>query len=376
MTLRMVPMASYDFEQRADGTVLRLSGRYTIARLGSVIDQIRADLSSHPAVSAIDLAAIERIDTVGAWLVDQLAKSSGAAIVGASSEAERLISAVRGADEPVQMRPDRANPLVRMVSETGAAVLLISHEFLNLIAFFGETMLGLGRMVRNPRRIRWPAVITRIEAVGVNALAIIGLMLFLVGIVIAQQGAVQLEQFGLQVFTINLVGRASVRELGLLMAAIMVAGRSGSAFAAQIGTMKLTEEVDALRTIGVSPVEALTAPRVIATLLMMPLLGFYASIASMLGGMIYCWYGLDIAPSTYIRMMQDIIPMTDFWAMLIKAPVFGIIIAVTGCYHGMQVKANAEEVGLRTTAAVVQGIFLVIVLDAFFAVFFSSLGWN
>ncbi len=186
----------------------------------------------------------------------------------------------------------------------------------------------------------------------------------------------QLEQFGLEVFTINLVGRSSIRELGLLMTAIMVAGRSGSAFAAQIGTMKLTEEVDAMRTIGVSPMEALVLPRVFATLLLMPLLGFYAAIWAIIGGGIYCWVGVGIPPLTYVQLLQDIIPMTDLYAMLIKAPVFGILIALTGCYHGMQVKANAEEVGLRTTAAVVQGIFLVIVLDAFFAVFFSSLGWN
>ena len=181
----------------------------------------------------------------------------------------------------------------------------------------------------------------------------------------------------MSIFTINLVGRASVRELGLLMTAIMVAGRSGSAFAAQIGTMKLTEEVDAMRTIGVSPMEALTLPRVLATVIMMPLLGFYASSRGdarrdALAGT----SGSTSRHAAYVRQLQDIIPMTDFWALLIKAPVFGIIIAVTGCYHGMQVKANAEEVGQRTTAAVVQGIFLVIVLDAFFAVFFTAMGWS
>jgi phospholipid/cholesterol/gamma-HCH transport system permease protein len=185
-----------------------------------------------------------------------------------------------------------------------------------------------------------------------------------------------LEQFGLDVFTINLVGRITLRELGVLMTAIMVAGRSGSAFAAQIGTMKLTEEIDAMRTIGVSPLEALVVPRVIAAVLMMPLLGFYAALMAILGGLIFCWVGLDIPPLTFIQRLREIVPMTDLWVGLIKAPVFGAIIAITGCYHGMQVQANAEEVGLRTTAAVVQGIFLVIVLDAFFAVFFTSIGWN
>ena len=368
--------AEYSIVGDGADAILQLRGRFTLARIGEVHDDLQAAVAGHGAISAIDLSGIERIDTVGAWLVERLAKSTGAQVRGASPEAEILIEAVQRADQPVQVRPDTASPLVRFTEQVGASIKLIFKEFFQLVAFFGEALLASGRLLAHPRRIRWPAVVRGFETVGVNALVIIGLMCFLIGIVIAQQGAVQLEQFGLEVFTINLVGRASVRELGLLMTAIMVAGRSGSAFAAQIGTMKLTEEVDAMRTIGVNPTEALTLPRVFATLLLMPLLGFYASIAAVVGGGIYCWVGLGIPPLTYVQLLQDIIPMTDLYAMLIKAPVFGILVAITGCYHGMQVKANAEEVGLRTTAAVVQGIFLVIVLDAFFAVFFSSIGWN
>jgi phospholipid/cholesterol/gamma-HCH transport system permease protein len=193
--------------------------------------------------------------------------------------------------------------------------------------------------------------------------------------VIAQQGAVQLAQFGAEVFTINLIGRMSVKELGLLMTAIMVAGRSGSAFAAQIGSMKLAEEVDAMRTIGVSPMEALVLPRILATVILMPLLGFYAALVSIIGGGIFSWLSLDIPPVTFVQRIREVVPMTDLWQALIKAPVFGLIIAMAGCFQGMQVEGNAEAVGLRTTAAVVQGIFLVIVLDAFFAVFFTSIGW-
>jgi len=155
----------------------------------------------------------------------------------------------------------------------------------------------------------------------------------------------------------------------------MVAGRSGSAFAAQLGSMKLAEEVDAMRTIGVSPMEALILPRVISTIILMPLLGFYASVIAILGGGIFCWIDLDIPPITFIQRLQEVVPITDLWVGLIKGPVFGLIIAMSGCYQGMQVEGNAEEVGLRTTASVVQAIFLVIVLDAFFAVFFSSIGW-
>ena len=371
-------MLAADYRLEGDGAdaTLFLLGRLTIARIGGVHERLMADLSAHGPLKAVDLSGVERIDTVGAWLVRRIVDANGGQLIGASKEATVLMAAVDRSDQPVQIRPDRRSPFVRFVSEMGRSVRNSFDEFAGIIAFFGATLVTSLSLLRHPRRIRWHAVITRFEAVGVNALGIVGLMCFLIGIVIAQQGAVQLKQFGLEIFTVNLVGRSAVRELGLLMTAIMVAGRSGSAFAAQLGTMKLTEEVDAMRTIGVSPMEALVLPRVLATTLMMPLLGFYAAMAAILGGGLFCWWGLEVPPLTYIELLRDIIPMTDLWSMLIKAPVFGTIIAVTGCYQGMQVKANAEEVGMRTTAAVVQGIFLVIVLDAFFAVFFTSIGWN
>ncbi len=233
--------------------------------------------------------------------------------------------------------------------------------------FLAGRALGLGTTL---------TTVHRFEVVGVSALGIIGLMSFLIGIVIAQQGAVQLRQFGAEVFTINLVGRITLRELGVLMTAIMVAGRSGSAFAAQLGTMKLTEEIDAMRTIGVSPMEALVVPRTLAVVLMMPLLGFYSSLVAIIGGGLLCWVSLDIPPVTYIQRLREVVPMTDLYVGLVKAPVFGAIIAMAGCFQGMQVEGDAEQVGTRTTAAVVQAIFLVIVLDAFFAVFFTWIGWT
>jgi phospholipid/cholesterol/gamma-HCH transport system permease protein len=155
----------------------------------------------------------------------------------------------------------------------------------------------------------------------------------------------------------------------------MVAGRSGSAFAAQLGSMKLAEEIDAMRTIGVSPMEALIVPRVLATVMLMPLLGFYAAVVAIIGGGIFCWIDLGIPPVTFVQRLQEVVPLNDLWVGLLKAPVFGLLIAICGCYQGMQVEGNAEEVGLRTTASVVQAIFLVIVIDAVFAVFFSSIGW-
>lgn len=366
----------FSIEGEGPNATLLLSGRLTLARIEGIADRLRDAVEAHGNLAQVDVSSVDRMDTVGAWLVTRIASAANAKIVGESPQIEALFEAVGRADQPVSIRPQSINPLVRLTNEVGASVKQTSGEFLGLLAFFGEALKSTFALLRNPGRIRWTAMITRFESVGVNALAIVGVMSFLIGIVIAQQGAVQLRQFGLDIFTVNLVGRASVRELGLLMTAIMVAGRSGSAFAAQLGTMKLTEEVDALRTIGVSPMEALVLPRVFATLLMMPLLGFYASLAAIIGGGVFCWIGLEIPPLTYVQLLRDIIPMTDLWALLIKAPVFGLVVAITGCYHGMQVKSNAEEVGLRTTDAVVQGIFLVIVLDAFFAVFFTGIGWN
>ncbi|BBB07643.1 MULTISPECIES: ABC transporter permease [unclassified Sphingopyxis] len=368
----MVAKADFEQSEGADGADIRFTGRLTLARLGD----LPARLDALGPIASLDLSALERIDTVGAWIVTRTVKEHGAKVTGASPEAQRLLDALASDKSEYRIHRDRRPPLIRMLEQVGVASRAVWHELLGIVGFFGAMIMALGTQLRARRRLRWHAIVTRFQTVGVDALPIIGLMTFLIGIVVAQQGAVQLRQFGLEIFTVNLVGRASIRELGLLMTAIMVAGRSGSAFAAQIGTMKLTEEIDAMRTIGVSPMEAIVLPRVAAATILMPLLGFYASICAIVGGGVFCWIGLDIPPLTYIQLLRDIIPMTDFWAMLIKAPVFGILIGVTGCYEGMQVRQNAEEVGQRTTSAVVAAIFLVIVLDAMFAVFFSSIGWN
>ena len=368
----MVARADFEHSDGADGAEVRFTGRLTLARLGDLPTRIEA----LGPIATLDLSALERIDTVGAWIVTRTVKEHGATVTGASPEAQRLLDALASDKSEYRVHRDRRPAMTRMLEQVGVASVAVWHELLGIIGFFGAMIMALGTQLRARRRLRWHAIVTRFQTVGLDALPIIGLMTFLIGIVVAQQGAVQLRQFGLEVFTVNLVGRASIRELGLLMTAIMVAGRSGSAFAAQIGTMKLTEEIDAMRTIGVSPMEAIVLPRVAAATILMPLLGFYASLCAITGGGVFCWIGLDIPPVTYIQMLRDIIPMTDFWAMLIKAPVFGILIGVTGCYEGMQVRQNAEEVGKRTTSAVVAAIFLVIVLDALFAVFFSSIGWN
>lgn len=354
------------------GRALHLTGRLTLAGLGDFAQRLEA---VDGPVAQLDMSGIHRIDTVGAWLISQLAQRTGAQIIGASEEATRLMALVRASESDVRVRPEPPNPVIRVVTEVGDASMIAFQTLKGLVAFFGAILISTWDIIRNPRRLRFNAIVHRFELVGVKALGIIGLMSFLIGIVIAQQGAVQLQQFGAEVLTVNLIGRITTRELGVLMTAIMVAGRSGSAFAAQLGTMKLTEEIDAMRTIGVSPMEALVIPRMLAAIIMMPLLGFFSTVVSIIGGGLFCWVSLEIPPITFVQRLQEVIPITDLWVGLLKAPVFGAIIAMTGCFQGMLVEGNAEEVGLRTTSAVVQAIFLVIVLDAFFAVFFSQIGW-
>ena len=363
-----------DFEQlNADGGTLRFRGDLSLARLDGLPDKLDA---IDGKVARVDLSGIDRIDTVGAWLVHRFATKHGAAVEGLDQDSQHLFDQVVCAEQPVAMRPKRPNGLVRLAAEVGDATVVAGRTMVGLLGFLGETTLAFLSVFRHPSRFRFNATVQRFEVVGVSALGIIGLMSLLIGMVIAQQGAVQLAQFGAQVFTINLVGRLTLREMGVLMTAIMVAGRSGSAFAAQLGTMKLTEEIDAMRTIGVSPMEALVVPRTLAAILMMPLLGFYASICALIGGGVLVWADQGIPFVTYIQRLREVVPITDLYIGLIKAPVFGAIIAIAGCFQGMQVESDAEQVGSRTTAAVVQAIFLVIVLDAFFAVFFTWVGWN
>ncbi|WP_265587169.1 MlaE family lipid ABC transporter permease subunit [Sphingomicrobium arenosum] len=359
-------------DAREGANRLAPSGALTISRVGS----FERDIAAAPDPLVIDLAQVETMDTVGAWLLYRTKKHRGAQLANASPRAQALLDQVAAADqEGAQVRPDRGPRPLAFLEDLGAWAHDFWKTMLGMLGFFGATLLGFASLIRHPRRFRLNAVVQRFDLVGVRALGIIGLMSFLIGIVVGQQGAVQLSQFGAEVFTINLIGRITVRELGTLMTAIMVAGRSGSAFAAQLGTMKITEEIDAMRTIGVSPVEALVIPRILAAVIMMPLLAFFAMVMSLIGGGLFCWLVLEIPPLTFVQRLQEVVPITDLWVGLIKAPVFGFLIALAGCFQGMQVKGNSEEVGLRTTAAVVQSIFLVIVLDAVFAVFFSQIGW-
>ncbi len=376
----MTDTASLVEDSSAEGRTLRASGRLTIVHLGE-IDAARAAITPDARPLTIDVSGVERIDTTGAWVIHKLvrdfdAAGSKAVIAGATPDVQRLIDEVSANDKPCTMRPERGSATMRRLETIGAATVHNAENVGTFLAFLGQTLVVLFETVIGRRPLRWNAVVHQCEQIGVNALGIVGLLLFLVGMVVAQQGAVQLREFGAEVFVVNLIGRSTARELGILLTAIMVAGRSSSAFAAQIGSMKLNQEVDAMQIIGMSPIEVLVIPRVLAMALMLLLLGFFGSLMAIIGGGLYCWMALDLPPVAYVQRIREVVPLSDLIIGTVKAPVFGMIIAMMGCFQGMQVTGNAESVGARTTRAVVESIFVVIVLDAFFAVFFSALGFK
>lgn len=373
--------SSISWNKAEDGRAqLALSGQLTIENVAGLVAGLSQEAPQAPGL-VVDLSGVSRIDTAGSWAVNSLidrwqAAGHKARLEGAAPDIDRLISAMAAPPPPTRRRPDTGNPVIHRLERIGAAVIEVAQNIGGFLAFFGQTLVVLGGTLIGRRPLRWHAVVHQAEAIGVNALGIVGLLLFLVGLVVAQQGAVQLRQFGAEVFTVNLIGRATTRELGILLTAIMVAGRSGSAFAAQIGSMKINQELDALRTIGLDPIEVLVVPRVIACSVMLLGLAFYGGLCALVGGGLFAWFELAMPPATYLGRLQEVIPESDFAIGMIKAPVFGFIIAIMGCFHGFQVSGNAESVGQRTTQAVVEAIFVVIVFDAFFAFFFSSLGFN
>jgi len=236
-------------------------------------------------------------------------------------------------------------------------------------------MQTLWRTAKNPSRLRVTPLVYHMEQVGLNAVPIVALISFLIGIVLAYQGATQLRQFGAEIFTVELVSISVLREIGILLTAIIVAGRSGSAFTAQIGSMKLHEEIDAMRTLALDPMEMLVVPRVLALILVLPMLGFISDMMGLFGGLLMCWTVLDIMPGTFIARVEEWVPLSHFWVGIIKAPFFALMIGLIGCYEGLKVEGSAESVGRLTTKSVVESIFMVIVVDAFFSVYFAEIGY-
>jgi phospholipid/cholesterol/gamma-HCH transport system permease protein len=264
--------------------------------------------------------------------------------------------------------------LLALLTRTGHGVFLMLENFGGLLSFLGITVVTGVRTLAQPSRLRFTALAVQMERGGLDALPIVGLLSFLIGIVLAYQGADQLRRFGAEIFVVNLVGISTLREMGILLAAIIVAGRSGSAYTAQIGTMQVNEEIDAMRAMGLDPIEVLVLPRVVALVIVMPLITVYADLMGIAGGAIMSWAALDLSFVQFAERLRNAVPMWAFWVGIIKAPVFGALIALTGCREGLKVSGSAESVGLQTTQSVVISIFLVILADAVFSIFFSLVG--
>ncbi|MHA1600013.1 MAG: MlaE family lipid ABC transporter permease subunit [Alphaproteobacteria bacterium] len=362
-----------------DSLTVSLTGAWTTQRIGPAQAKLSGIAITGARRARIDLGGLAALDTAGAMLLHQTLRhfrEAGleATVDGADATAASLIETAGKFDRQHPPPPPRDNPIAAILLRLGRSTFEVGRAARDLLNFLGLTVIVLLGSLLRPGRIRGTALISQMEQTGLNALPIVGLISFLIGVVLAYQGADQLARFGAQIFTVNLVAVGVLREMGILLTAIIVAGRSGSAFTAQIGTMKVNEEIDAMRTIGLDPMEVLVMPRVIGLMLVLPLLTFYADIMGLLGGAMMATLTLDISFVRFARQVSEAVTLWSFWIGIIKAPIFAFIIALVGCYEGLMVTRSAESVGRQTTRAVVEAIFLVIVLDAVFSILFSIIG--
>lgn len=358
------------------GAVLEASGDWLIETIGTMDANLRALGGRYGADSlTLDVSGLGRVDTSGAYLLGRALRSDDGKIgadriTGAHPVAERLITEVHARMTYSVPEASSRGGLKGMLVRVGAATQEVLDEAWDTLAFFGKTLMVLGATLLNPTRLRWTPTVYLMETVGINALPIIAALSFFIGAVVAFMGANLLETFGASIFTVDLVGVSVLREFGVLITAIMLAGRSDSAFTASIGSMKMQQEIDAMRVIGLNPYEVLVIPRVIACVVMAPLLTLAAMLAGIFGGLLVSWATLDVSPAYFMARMQSVIEWKHFAVGMSKAPVFGLVIAIIGCRQGMKVGGDVESLGQRTTASVVQAIFMVIVIDALFAMMY------
>ncbi len=367
----------FQVDAAADGRqVLSIFGDWTVFTVAEVEEKLRQSKITPEAI--LDVSGLGRIDTSGAYLID---RAFGAldgiddpiTIQGEHPSIVRVLGRVRKASPAAPPDPPRVPGMIALLDRAGRGAVQAWTEFTGLLSFIGETMATMWRLVLNPRRIRWKSVVAVMEDAGLDALPIVCFLSFFIGLVIAFIGANLLAMFNASVFTVELVAIGMLREFGAVLTAILLAGRTDSAFTAQIGAMKMRQEIDAMRTIGLDPMEALVAPRLIALLLMTPLLTFAATLAGIAGGMVAAWSAMDISPQMFLSRFQEVVPPRHFWVGIAKAPVFAIVVAMVGCRQGLLVEGDVVSLGRRTTTAVVQAIFLVIAIDAMFAVLYYML---
>ena len=355
-----------------DGARLRLTGEWTIEQAGP----LAAALASAPCtLEGIDATAVTRLDSLGVLQLLRFSRRCGVAFEAFEFREDHraLVNAIEDvADDRPRRR--REYGVAAALGRMGFAVVDNWKEILALVAFMGETLAKLVRTVREPSRFRPTALVHHMEQIGLDAVPLVAVLSYLVGAVIAFLGANVLRDFGAEIYVVELVNVAFLREFAVLLTSIILAGRTASAFTAQIGAMKSREEIDAIRTLGMDPIDLLVIPRVLALIVMLPLLTFIAMIAGLLGGLTVGAYGLDIPPQQYLARMQETMEVSHLWVGLSKAPVFALIIALVGCLEGLQVEGTAQSVGERTTSSVVQAIALVIVLDAIASLWYMVLG--
>jgi phospholipid/cholesterol/gamma-HCH transport system permease protein len=358
---------------------LAAAGAWTASHAGeleALIDDVAADLGHGDA--SIDMHKVEAFDTYGAWLLERLVRARKArggetAIVALPKHYRDLVTAMQGASlEPPPARV-RENPLIASVETLGKTMVDIGNDLLAIANMLGAIGAATGRVLMRPRTFRFTSAVHHLDRVGLQAVPIILLITFLIGGIIAQQGFFHFRKFGAETYVVDMVGILILREIGVLIVAIMVAGRSGSSYTAELGSMKMREEIDALRTMGLDPIEVLILPRVFALIIALTMLSFIGSMAALYGGGLVAWFYGGMSPDIFIARLKEAISITHFKVGMIKAPFMALVIGVVACAQGFAVKGSAESLGLQTTASVVKAIFLVIVLDGLFAIFFASI---
>lgn len=369
-----MPIDSASVEEPVDQEGLRLSGDWTLAEAPRRQSEL-ASISVAP--HAIDAQAITRMDSAGALLLVRLLQrwSLPLEALCLASAHKGLVAAVSAASNGEELVSHPHHGVRELLARVGETVIGLWRQTRALLGFIGESLSTLGRTMRHPGRLRLTSMVHHIEATGLDAVPLVALLSFLIGAVVAFLGATVLADFGAQIFVVELVGFAFLREFGVLLTAILVAGRTASAFTAQIGAMKSREEIDAIRTLGLNPIELLVLPRMLALLIGLPLLTFLAMIAGIAGGLTVSAMTLDITPDAFLTRFHETVALRHFLVGLVKAPIFAVVISLIGCLEGFKVEGTAQSVGERTTSSVVQSISSVIVIDALAAIFFMEMDW-
>jgi len=376
----MAPAATIVSSEEQGTTVLRAEGEWLVVSAAELDRRLRCMELPQGRHVTVDLSTLDRLDSTGAWLLlrtehELTARGNEVELANLQPRFAPLLEQVRsrGITEPLPHPVPPHHTLIGFVERVGRISLMLLNRLYDILSFTGLVTVTIVRLLRSPRRLRLVATLVQMELVGLNALPIVGLLSFLIGVVMAYQGADQLRRFGAEIYTVNLLGVSILRELGVLLSAIIIAGRSGSAFTAQIGTMQVNEEIDALRTLGLDPVEVLVLPRLFGLGITLPLVVFFADFMGILGGGLMSWVVLDINIPNFLTQLQSAVTLTTLWVGVVKAPFFAAIIALVGCYEGLNVTRSAESVGRLTTQSVVESIFFVIVTDAAFSIIFSML---